>query len=86
VAVYRIYKLNAQGHVTGHALVLICEKDADVIRKVESLVDGHDVEILDGGRLVDRLKSVASSPTKARVSCFAQVGRDNDATVDNGKN
>jgi hypothetical protein len=60
---YRIYKLNAQGHATGHALVLICEKDADVIRKVESLVDGHDVEILDGGRLVGRLKSVASSPT-----------------------
>jgi hypothetical protein len=41
--VYRICKLNAQAHVTGHALVLICEKDADVIRKVESLVDGHDV-------------------------------------------
>jgi hypothetical protein len=61
--VYRIYKLNAQGHANGHALVLICEKDADVIRKVESLVDGHDVEILDGARLVSRLKPVASSPT-----------------------
>jgi hypothetical protein len=61
--VYRIYKLNAQGHVTGHALVLICEKDADIIRKVESLVDGHDVEILEGGRLVGRLKSVAGYPT-----------------------
>jgi hypothetical protein len=61
--VYRIYKLNAKGHATGHALVLICEKDVDVIRKVESLVDGHNVEILDGGRLVSRLKSVASSST-----------------------
>jgi hypothetical protein len=63
MSVYRIYKLNAQGHVTGHALVLICEKDADVIRKVESLVDGHDVEILEGARLVGRVKSVASYPT-----------------------
>jgi hypothetical protein len=61
--VYQIYKLNTQGRMTGHALVLICEKDADVIRKVESLVDGHDVEILEGGRLVGRLKSVASYPT-----------------------
>jgi hypothetical protein len=61
--VYRIYKVNAQGHVTGHALVLVCEKDADVIRKVESLVDGHDVEILEGARLVGRLKSVTSYPT-----------------------
>jgi hypothetical protein len=63
VPVYRIYKLNAQGHVTGHALVLNCEKDADVIRKVESLVDGHDVEILEGTRLVGRMKTVASYPT-----------------------
>jgi hypothetical protein len=61
--VYRIYKLNALGHVTGHALVLICEKDADVVRKVESLVDGHDVEILEGARLVGRVKSVAGYPT-----------------------
>jgi hypothetical protein len=60
---YRIYKLNLQGHATGHALVLICENDADVIRKVESLVDRHDVEILEGGRVVGRLKSVGSSAT-----------------------
>ena len=32
---YRIYKCNARGHLTGHALVLICEGDEDVIRKVE---------------------------------------------------
>jgi hypothetical protein len=64
--VYRIYKLNAQGYVTGHALVLVCETDADVVRKVESLVDGHDVEILEGDRLVGRLKSVASYPTNQR--------------------
>jgi hypothetical protein len=61
--VYRIYKLNAQGHVTGPALILVCEKDADVIRKVESLVDGHDVEILEGARLVGRLKSLVSYRT-----------------------
>ena len=57
MADYRIYKLNAQGHATGPALVLICEQDADAIRKVESLVDGHEVEIMEGGRLVTRLKS-----------------------------
>jgi hypothetical protein len=68
--IYRIYKLNAQGHANGHALVLICEKDADVIRKVESLVDGHDVEILDGARLVGRLKPVASSrPIRGGCRC-----------------
>jgi hypothetical protein len=44
---YRLYKLNAQGHVTGPALVLICERDADIIQKVEYLVDGDDVEIVE---------------------------------------
>jgi hypothetical protein len=59
---YRIYKLNAQGHATGPALVLICERDADVIQKVESLVDGHDVEIVEGARLVARLQSGCAYP------------------------
>lgn len=63
---YRIYKLNEQGHVTGPALVLVCEKDADVIRKVESLIDGHDVEILERTRLVARLKSGAIYPPNQR--------------------
>jgi hypothetical protein len=51
-------------------LLAICSKatsatstvSSPVIRKVESLVDGHDVEILEGDRLVGRLKSVASYP------------------------
>ena len=59
---YRIYKLNAQGHVIGPTLVLICEQDEDVIRKVESLIDGHDVEIMDGARLVARLQSGSAYP------------------------
>ena len=57
---YRIYKLDAKGHVTGPALVLFCEQDEDVIRKVESLVDGHNVEILQGIRVVTRLQSGAA--------------------------
>ena len=59
---YRIYKRNARGHLTGHALVLICEDDDDVILKVEFLVDGHDVVILDAARFVTRPQSAASSP------------------------
>ena len=61
---YRIYKLDAKGHVTGPALVLFCEQDEDVIRKVESLVDGHGVEILQRIRVVTRLQS--------GVACRAQ--------------
>jgi hypothetical protein len=64
---YRIHKLDAQGHVTGPALVLICNQDADVIRKVESLVDGHDVEIMEGARVVTRLRSGVAYPNQGRV-------------------
>jgi hypothetical protein len=65
---YRIYKLNAQGHATGPALVLICERDADVIQKVESLLDGHDVEIVEDARLVARLQSgCAYPPNRGRM-------------------
>ena len=42
---YQIYKLDAKGQITGPALVLFCEQDEDVIRKVGSLVDGYDVEV-----------------------------------------
>jgi hypothetical protein len=62
---YRIYKLNAKGHVTGPALILFCEQDEDVIRKVESLVDGHDVEILQGLRVVTRLQSGVAYPAQS---------------------
>jgi hypothetical protein len=54
--VYRIYKLLTQGHVTRPALVLIRENDRDVIRSVESPGAGHDVEIVEGARLVARLR------------------------------
>jgi hypothetical protein len=57
---YRIFKLNAQGHVTGPALILTCEQDTDVIRKVESLVDGHEIEIWQGARIITRLRPGAA--------------------------
>ena len=53
---YRIYKLLTQGHDTRPALVFIRENDSDVIRSVESPVAGHDVEIMEGARLVARLR------------------------------
>jgi hypothetical protein len=62
---YQIYKLDAKGQITGPALVLFCEQDEDVIRKVESLVDGYDVEILQGARTVTRLQSGAAYPAQS---------------------
>jgi hypothetical protein len=57
VPAYRIYKLRARGRVMRPALVLIRENDADVIRTVKPPVDGHDVEIMEGARVVARLNN-----------------------------
>jgi hypothetical protein len=55
VPAYRIYELHAWRHVV--RLSLIRENDADVIRTVKPPVDGHDVEIMEGARVVARLSN-----------------------------
>jgi hypothetical protein len=55
VPAYRIYELHARGRVVRPARVLIRENDTDVIRMVEPPADGHDVEIMEGARVVARL-------------------------------
>jgi hypothetical protein len=55
VPAYRIYELHARGHVIRPARVLIRENDTDVIRAAKPPVDGHDVEIMEGARVVARL-------------------------------
>jgi hypothetical protein len=45
VPAYRIYELHARGRVMRPARVLIRENDTEVIRTVESPVDGRDVEM-----------------------------------------
>jgi hypothetical protein len=54
VPAYRIYELKARRRVKRPARVLICENDTDVIRMVEPPADGHDVEIMEGARVVAR--------------------------------
>jgi hypothetical protein len=54
---YRIYELRKRRRVIRPALVLIRENDADVIRTVKPPVDGHDVEIMEGARVVARLSN-----------------------------
>jgi hypothetical protein len=59
VPAYRIYELHARRRVVRPALILILirENDADVIRTVKPPVDGHDVEIMEGARVVARLSN-----------------------------
>jgi hypothetical protein len=54
---YRLYRLDKDGHVAGPADGFKCEDDQMAIARAKQLMDGHDVELWQLGRLVVRLKS-----------------------------
>jgi hypothetical protein len=56
---YRAYTVGIDGHFIGFE-PLVCRDDGEAVAKAKRLVDGHDIEVWNGERLVVRLKS---SPT-----------------------
>jgi hypothetical protein len=53
---YRAYIVGVDGHFIGFE-PLICRNDGEAVAKAKRLLDGHDIEIWSGERLVIRLKS-----------------------------
>jgi hypothetical protein len=51
---YRAYTVGVDGHFIGFE-PLKCANDAEAIEKATRLLDGHDVELWSGERLVVRL-------------------------------
>jgi hypothetical protein len=51
---YRAYSVGSDGHFVDFA-ALTCVDDAEAIERAKRLVDGHDVELWNGGRFVIRL-------------------------------
>jgi hypothetical protein len=54
VAEYRAYTVGLDGHFNGFEPI-VCAGDAEAIEKARRLVDGHDVELWSGDRLIIRL-------------------------------
>jgi hypothetical protein len=54
MAEYRAYTVGIDGHFVGFE-ALVCADDAEAINKAKRLVDGHDIELWSGVRLVIRL-------------------------------
>jgi hypothetical protein len=52
---YRAYVVDRDGHLSGFE-PLVCTGDEEAIEKAKSLVDGHDIELWSGTRLVILLK------------------------------
>ena len=55
MAEYRAYKVGIDGHFVGYE-PLVCADDVEAIIKAKRLVDGHDVELWSGERMVVRLE------------------------------
>ena len=55
MAEYRAYIVGIDGHFMGYE-PLICMDDAEAIDNAKRLVDGHDIELWCGERLVTRLE------------------------------
>jgi hypothetical protein len=56
VSEYRAYIIGGDGHFAGFR-AFVCGSDSDATVWAKQLVDGHDVELWSGDRLVTRLKS-----------------------------
>ena len=54
---YRAYIVGEDGHIATFR-AFVCDSDADATVWAEQLVDGHDVELWSGDRMVTRLASV----------------------------
>ena len=51
---YRAYTVGRDGHFIDYE-PLVCADDAEAIEKAKQLLDGHDVELWCGARVVIRL-------------------------------
>ena len=54
---YHIYSLSVDNNIFGRPEVVNCDSDQEVIAHAKARLDGLDVEVWDGPRIVIRLKS-----------------------------
>ena len=54
MAEYRAYTVGIDGHIVGFE-ALVCADDVEAIKEAKRLVDGLDIELWSGVRLVIRL-------------------------------
>jgi hypothetical protein len=73
---YRVYVLDTDGSITGK-LDLLCADDVSAARKVESLLDGHALELWEGTRRIatfePRLGEAMRQPAKHTEATTTQT-------------
>jgi hypothetical protein len=64
---YKFYPINGRGHIDGPALVYDEADDRAAITQARSIIDGKDIEIWEGPRLVAYLVPETMDKPNARV-------------------
>jgi hypothetical protein len=57
VPAYRLYKLEDGDRIVGSHTMIECNSDSEVIAKAKAMLDGLDIEVWDGPRIVVRLRA-----------------------------
>ena len=52
---YRFYKIDPKGHVAGPATLVVCADDFSAVQQARTLLDGLDIEVWQGKRVVSYL-------------------------------
>jgi hypothetical protein len=52
---YRIYRMTKGGDISGPADIVECADEAEALQKARQYIDGYDVELWEGSRLLCRL-------------------------------
>jgi hypothetical protein len=56
---YRIYEIKKDGRILAPAQIITCETDEEAIQTAGPLVNGYDVELWQGDRVVTLIRSGA---------------------------
>lgn len=55
MTVYRAFPISAEGHVSGPGWILEVASDDEAVEQARRYIDGHDIEVWHGSRLLIKL-------------------------------
>jgi glycyl-tRNA synthetase beta subunit len=61
MAAYRAYRVDQNKHIKGPPMLIVADNDAQATEQAKQFVDGCDVELWDGARMVLTVKASNAS-------------------------
>ena len=68
---YRIHILTFGNKIAGPAIEVDCQSDEEVVAKARTLLNGQDIEIWSGARIVTRLRFADASASPGPIQLLS---------------